>query len=161
MWGVFINAPISKQVNLQVEPSVSWEGETFDSYSVTNSHGSYNFRYINIPILFHKYVVAGLFAETGPQVGVKLSGKSVITYYPFTNVPTGAITTDFSDKLSSFNFGWDFGLGYQFSKLLAVGARYNLGLTNLGSSAYPQKSYKNSVFSFNLFISPFHSSSEK
>lgn len=154
--GIFENTPLSKSESLAVEMSVSWEGENFNS-TLRQSMGSFKYTYLNIPVLFRKNIVAGLFAETGPQFGLMLSAKSIITgtaFYNGTNQPT--VTSDFSGNVNSLNFGWDFGLGYQVSKMFAVGARYNLGLTNLGSNS-GAASYKNSVFSFNLFISPLHS----
>lgn len=146
--GVYDNTPVAKNTSIQVELSLSWEGERFDQ---SEESGSFKFSYLNLPVLIQQKIAGGLFAETGPQIGLLLTAtlnKTVSS--PFE--PSISTSGGYSDNLRTYNFSWDIGLGYKFSKMFAVDARYNIGLTNLGAD---QLVYKNSVLSFNVLFSPF------
>jgi hypothetical protein len=143
--GIFENVEVSRITIVQIQESISWEGENFNN-PLTN--GSFKFTYFNLPIIIQQKIYAGLFAETGPQIGLLLSAKQTITTGD-PNQPSGPITSDYSNSVKSLNFGWDFGFGYEFLKLLSLEFRYNLGISNLGSKPNESK-YRNSVLSFNL-----------
>jgi len=140
--GVYDNIAFASTTSLQIELSVSWEGE---KYNNPINYGSFKFAYLNLPVLIHQKIAAGLFAETGPQVGLLLGA---------TNTNDGT-TSDYSSQVTSISFDWDFGIGYKFSRMLALDARYNLGISNLGSSIATDRDYRNGFFSFNIFFSPF------
>jgi hypothetical protein len=160
--GLFGNGPIAQNLNLQIELSASLEGENY-LYADANTSldGSYKFTYLNLPVLLQPRIYKGLYAETGPQFGLLLNATSQANYSGFSSSGTPGFTSssDYSSYVKTLAFGWDFGLAYKFSSLIAINARYDLGIVGLGSKqAYPNNNhpnYRNSVFSFNLLLSPF------
>jgi Outer membrane protein beta-barrel domain len=145
-FGLFDRFSIARTTSLQVELSVSGDGESFNN-SINNvtSSGSFHFTYLDLPLLIHQKIVRGLFVETGPQVGLLLGA----------NLTTNGITSDYTSQVTSLDFCWDFGIGYKFSKLLALNMRYNAGISNLASPTTYQRPYRDGVFSLNILLSPF------
>jgi hypothetical protein len=148
-FGIVNKNRVNPVVSIQEELSVSWEGEKFNN---TIAYGSFNFTYLNLPVLARLDVAGGLFAETGPQFGLQLSAK--LTYanplpYQITS------TTDYSSQTAGFNFGWIFGLGYQLTKWGGIDARYDLGITSLANGDAHEQAYRSSVISIGLFAFPF------
>jgi opacity protein-like surface antigen len=92
--------------------------------------------YLNIPVMAKYYVAKSFSLEAGPQIGFLLSAKED--------------GEDFKDYLSSTDFGFNFGAGYDFTENLSAGLRYNLGLSNIIDSEDNDGSIKNSVFSVSL-----------
>lgn len=149
-FGIVNKNRVNPFVSIQEELSVSWEGEKFNN---AIDYGSYNFTYLNLPILARLDVGGGLFAETGPQFGLQLSAKVTWTSNPGAFQITN--TTDYSSQTNAFNFGWIFGLGYQLTKWGGVDARYDLGITSLASRDLHEQAYRSSVISIGLFAFPF------
>ncbi len=121
-------------INYKLADAVSVQGEVL--YSLEGARTTYaeegmsikmklQAGYINIPVLAQYNHTSGFYAETGPQLGIlanaKMSGK-----YQGTEV-----SEDVKDDFKSTNFSWAFGAGYKLSNGLGIGARYNLGLTNV------------------------------
>jgi hypothetical protein len=149
-FGIVNKNRITPVVSIQEELSVSWEGEKFNN---AIDYGSFNFTYLNLPILARLDLAGGLFAETGPQFGALLSAKVTSTSNPgaFQTITT----TDYSSQTASFNFGWIFGLGYQLTKWGGFDARYDLGITSLANHDLHEQAYRSSVISIGLFAFPF------
>ena len=84
-----------------------------------------------------KYYVAKSFSlEAGPQIGFLTSAKIE--------------DEDVKDFVSSTDFSFNFGAGYDFTENLSAGLRYNLGLTNVWDFDGSEDSIKNGVFSVSL-----------
>lgn len=109
--------------------------------------------YLNIPVIA-KYFVAEKFSlQAGPQIGFLLSGKGD---YKET-VTTGGVTTSNSssqnlkENVKSTDFGFNFGIGYEFTKELAVDLRYYVGLSDINKHLEGDTSkIKNNNFSLTL-----------
>jgi hypothetical protein len=108
--------------SIQTELLFSMEGWKFSNGAETISN---KFNYLQLPVLLQFRTGYGLYFETGPQVGLRLSGKQE------TDNNNGAI--DFF-PIDTWTNRWIFsgavGAGYQYEKL-GVGARYNFGITSL------------------------------
>ncbi len=88
-----------------------------DSYSTTNSN------FIHIPFLLQYNTKFGLYAETGPQLGLIVSAKEY-------NADTSVNTKKFYYNATALH--WDFGIGYDLEKYvggLKVNARYNYSIS--------------------------------
>ncbi len=136
--GVLASIPLFSSCSLQPEIMYSGQGDAFTSTYIS---GKSNLDYLNIPVLFKYQHSSGLFAESGPQLGILLSSKA----------SAGGNTFDNKSTTKSTDFSWAFGIGYKLPLGLGIDARYNLGLTNLNNDSQVQSNYKNSVFQFGLF----------
>jgi Outer membrane protein beta-barrel domain len=138
--GLFVAFPMKKSCFVQAEAVYSGQGSKEELLGKTSK---LNLGYLNVPVLFKYEHHAGLFAETGPQLGFLLTSK----------VKAENETIDVKDQFHTIDFSWAFGLGYQFTSIgLGIDARYNLGLDNIANSG-GSESIKNSVFQFGLFYS--------
>jgi long-subunit fatty acid transport protein len=127
--GGFAEIKISDKFAVQPELMFSAQGAESDGEKL-------NLNYLNIPVLAKYYVAKSFSLEAGPQIGFLLSAKED--------------GEDFKDYLSSTDFGFNFGAGYDFTENLSAGLRYNLGLSNIIDSEDNDGSIKNSVFSVSL-----------
>jgi hypothetical protein len=80
------------------------------------------FNYINIPVLFQYKHSSGLFAQTGPQLGILLSAKEKME----------GESRDVKEYIKSTDFGWAVGIGYLSKFNVGINARYNFGISKLG-----------------------------
>ena len=127
--GVFAEFELSDWVFLQPEILYSAQGVELKEEGV-----SFDFEmdYLNIPVMFKFEVADDFNLEAGPQIGFLLSAK--------------LLGVDVKDQMETVDFGANLGFSYDFTENLFVGARYNIGLTNIVKDS-PDESVKNSVFS--------------
>jgi hypothetical protein len=127
--GGFINYKTVTPIAVQFEIFYSGEGTNSKSPSPGNATLTYyddiRMGFLNIPLLAQYKTNFGLYAETGPQLGLLLSSKET---YDGTNS---------SDKQydHSTTFSWCFGAGYELLtgpvKGLGLNIRYTLGLARI------------------------------
>ncbi len=156
--GLLLSIPLAKKHwSLQPEAVFSEQGATAkpsNSYLVSATE-VYQFNYLNFPILLKYSWNSGLFAETGPQVGLLLNAEIAETV-------VGASSTSYyhvNNQYKSIDLGWAFGVGYLSPINLGFDLRYVLGLSNFANSAPSQGenapvqegSLKNSVFQIGVF----------
>jgi Outer membrane protein beta-barrel domain len=108
--GGLVNIPIAKQFSIQPELQYSSEGSKLNTKK-------YNLAYINIPVMLQYNNASGFYGEVGPQLGILMAAK-----YDGADVKSGLNTT---------NIGMGFGAGYKMATGLGIGARYNLGFSNI------------------------------
>lgn len=113
--------------------------------------------YIQVPVMFQYYPAGSRFnVEAGPQFGFNMyaSNKKQISTYANNAVYTTEEKFDEKDNVKNFDFGVNFGLGYNVTDNINVGARYYMGLTkisentNNGTQLGPD--VKNHSFSFGV-----------
>lgn len=95
-----------------------------------------SFNYLNLPILFKYYPIAGLNLQFGPQVGfllsADLSNKTTNNGKEISKVESSDKAKEAFRKLfDDLDFGLAFGAGYQLDNGLGLDARYILGLTDI------------------------------
>lgn len=122
------------KLGLQPEIIFSQQGSKVDL-------GSWDTKYINIPILLKLYLAGGFNIQAGPQFGflnkAELDGNSIEDNFKNSDVSLG------------LGLGWDTPLG------LKLDARYNLGLTdNSDDPAY--ETIKSQVFQLSLGLRIFN-----
>ncbi|WNM18136.1 porin family protein [Flavobacterium capsici] len=158
--GGFLYYKFSEKFAFQPELVYSTQGLVQQGSSEgINVDITYRMDYILLPLMVKYYPAKDFYIELGPQLGFNVkkeleaegNGQS-LTWD----------TDDFFDqnnidaKTNTFDFGLNFGLGYEFKNGLGIGGRYALGLTKVfegndvvdgnGSS----QNIKNSVFSLGL-----------
>src|SRR5690606_6433160 len=128
--GVFAEIKFSERFSFQPELLYSMQGaKAEDSEMGVTMESKLKLGYINLPLMVKFYAAENFFLEAGPQVGFLMSAKS-----EWETSGGGASLSgddDVKDDYKSIDFGLNFGLGYNFTENLSVGARYNLGLSNI------------------------------
>ncbi|MFD0701261.1 porin family protein [Myroides pelagicus] len=100
--------------------------------------------YINIPVMAKYYLVNGLNVQVGPQFGFLATAKTKVNESNGANIPE----VDFKDNVKSFDFGINFGAGYELPMGVFFDARYNLGITKVNKEG--DKSLRNGVFQLSV-----------
>lgn len=95
--------------------------------------------YLNSPLLAQYMTGFGLRFQTGPQLGILLSGRE----------KNGNTETDIKRDLKPVDFSWVFGTSYLFPGTgFGIDARYNLGISNVNDGP---AIIQNRVFSAGVF----------
>lgn len=105
---------------LAVQPELIYDGEGAKGDGATLSLG-----YIDIPVMVQLKTPVGFYAEAGPQIGVLVSAKA----------KADGESDNVSGDFKRTNLSACFGVGFGFIGGLKLGARYNLGLTNIFKTA--------------------------
>lgn len=132
--GFFAEIELAESFIFQPELLFSTQGAKYDD-SEFGFSADFNLNYINLPLMFKYAVAEGFYLEAGPQVGFLVSAE--------------VLDQDVKDEMESIDFGANFGFSYDFTEDLFAGARYNVGLSNIGKDSGDDK-VKNSVLSFSL-----------
>ncbi|HET7896816.1 MAG TPA: porin family protein [Flavisolibacter sp.] len=137
--GLYAHIPAA--VNLAIQPEVVYSSQG-TKYTVSNVEHDLKLNYVNIPVMLQAMVGRGFYAEAGPQIGF-LTG----TADKVGDTETGYFaTSDF--KKTDVAVG--FGLGYRGTSGFGIGARYNLGLTNINN--FGTNKIKNNVLQIDLMM---------
>ena len=155
--GAFLSVIFSKKWSLQPELNYSMQGATGKpegNYLVTATE-KYKLGYLNIPVLVKYKLPSAFFLETGPQLGLLLSGKAEETLVGDYNTNR----YNLKSQLKSTDISWALGAGYCSPYNIGLDLRYNLGLTNINQAAssgtttapIPNGTIKNSVIQLGVF----------
>lgn len=144
-----------ERFGFQPELIFSQQGSKF-SYDVNNPSVNSNFSYVNIPLIFKLYTIAGLNLQVGPQIGF-------LTKAEFEQ-PNN--TEDVKNQLKSTDVSLGLGVGWDLPFGLSIDARYNLGLNDNGDglttpSGAPMTDVKNQVIQVSAGFKLFRHGSTK
>lgn len=148
--GGFVLVKFAK-FGIQPEVLFSKQGSkvSFDYVGIARGTSEITYNYINIPIMFKLYTVAGINLQVGPQFGFLSGGEAKSTVSTYTTpVTTSTITDDAKDIAKSSDFSLGLGLGWDLPLGITVDARYNLGLSDNGKDSTDEQ--KNQVFQLSL-----------
>jgi opacity protein-like surface antigen len=148
--GGFVEVKVSDKFSIQPELLYSTQGSEFDM--TVNNNGIYydtkntfKLAYINIPVMFKYYAAEKFSLQAGPQIGFLTSSKME------TEVIGQSVTQDVKDLFETVDFGLNIGAGYDFTKKVSAGIRYNFGLANVAKiDDGSNDKIKNNVFSVSL-----------
>lgn len=132
--GVVSEILISETFSFQPELLFSAQGIKDDEFDE-----KIKLNYLNIPLMGKYYISEGFSLEAGPQIGLLLSAKSDID----------GEEIDIKDSVKSIDFGLNLGLGYKMKSGLNLGARYNIGMSNINDED-GLDSIKNGVFQISV-----------
>ena len=142
--GAVAEIKFNEKFSVQPEVVYSAQGYTGDFMMGTNKVADYTQKldYVNIPIMAKYYIIEGFSVEAGPQVGFLVKAES-----KFENKQAGVTLTDGDNKdfYKSTDFGLNFGLAYDLPMGVFVGARYNLGLSDIRNNTDSGDAIKNNV----------------
>ncbi|HEY0046100.1 MAG TPA: porin family protein [Flavobacterium sp.] len=145
--GGFVEIKFSEKFALQPELLFSTQGatsefsENFGDGFETSYETKTALNYINLPIMVKFYPIEKLFIEAGPQIGFLMSAKDKYEG-SFTEIDEeGNMTTvsessdeDVKDLYKSIDFGFNVGVGYEFTENLFANVRYNMGLSDISEA---------------------------
>lgn len=101
--------------------------EVLYSYQAIKSDGGdIKLNYIKIPVMLKVYPLSALSIEVGPEFSYLLSSSPDFLKLSDANVKVG--------DCKGFNWGIGVGAAYEFDFGFMVGARYSIGLTDLGEN---------------------------
>ena len=141
--GAFAEIPLSERFSIQ--PEVLYSGQGFDLVSREGADDTeVQLDYINVPVMAKVYLIEGLYAEAGPQIGFNV--KNEIDSDP-DDAGSGEIAIN-EDVINDIDFSVGVGAGYRFNNGLFLNARYNFGLTDVfnNEDLLIDSDAKNSVF---------------
>lgn len=113
--GGFAEIKIIERLSIQPEVLFSTQGAKLDGGSFGDFDSKLN--YINVPVLAKFYITKQFTVEAGPQIGFLVSAKND--------------GNDAKDDFKTFDTGFNFGAGYNFTDNVSVGLRYTVGLANI------------------------------
>ena len=150
-FGAFAQIGLSEKITFQPEMLFSSQGYKSEISEPDNDYffeQKLEFNYLNVPLMFRYAVLDKLGLEFGPQVGFLLSasGEGEETL----RGETETFDQDVKELLKSTDFGFNFGASYDVSENIIIGARYNLGLSDIRDENVDTNKVSNTVFSFSL-----------
>jgi len=151
--GVFAAIKLSEKITLQPEILYSTQGAKAENVTAPvddilfTGDIKFNLSYINVPVMIKYYVADKFNLEAGPQIGFLTSAKTSTKLDGYSQ----SFDDDAKKYFESVDFGLNFGAGYDFTKNVSAGVRYNLGLSNiLKTEPGDNSESQNSVFSLSV-----------
>ena len=129
--GILVHFHVNRSFGVQPELVYSMQGADYGG-------GEAEINYVNVPLLFQYMFASGWRLQTGPQVGLLVSGE-------FDENDGREVNIKSSLKKSVFD--WSLGAGYLSASGLGVDLRYNHGI----SDAYKNSDVTNRVWQLGLF----------
>ncbi|WP_313375990.1 porin family protein [Chishuiella sp.] len=162
--GVYANFPVTQSFSIQPEVNFArLVGKAEKDQYVYNLDGSTlsknkNFTtldYIQVPVMFKYYVAGSRFnIEAGPQVGFLVYGSNKNVQSTFANgtVTNNTERMNIKNRVENFDFGVNYGVGYNLTDHINLNARYYMGLTKTfkADEGEKQLNIKNNSFSFGV-----------
>lgn len=137
--GAFVLIKLAK-LGIQPEFIYSQQGSTIQ---FNGSNFDANFTYLNIPIIAKLYVIGGFNLQAGPQFGFLMSANG-----PVNN--NGTVSSqDIKGTLNGSDISVALGGGFDFPFGMSLDARYNLGVSDVNTSA-SASAIKNQVIQISL-----------
>ncbi len=156
--GVDAGYQVSKRFGLTAGLFYSLQGTMRDSsieiaeYKLSDK-SNLNMSYLKVPILANVYLFKGFAIKAGIQPGFLLAAKSKTTVNSSVSGETKT-TTDLKSEFNTIDFSIPVGVSYEFTNGLTIGARYEIGLTDVIKSdsqiAKAGINGKNAVFQISL-----------
>lgn len=115
-----------EKFGFQPEVIFSQQGSKF-KYSTSSPSLKQNFSYLNIPLIFKLYTIAGINLQVGPQIGILTSAERE----DFAAGQGGVITErDIKNDLKKTDVSLALGVGWDLPFGITLDGRYNWGLTD-------------------------------
>lgn len=130
-----IDPGVPDHIVWQVEANVSMQGAKYTDPGVS---GKVQTTYVNLPIVIQNKMSSGFFGEAGLQPGFLVSAKDKYN----------GRTDDYKDYVNTFDLSVPLGLGFHFSKIVAINLRYMFGLSNINKTGTDKD--HNRVWAFRL-----------
>ena len=137
--GALVDIAINEKLHFQPEVLYSTQGTKISTSGVDFN---FNLDYINIPVMAKYYVADKFNIQAGPQLGFLIAATA----------SNNGNSINVKENFKSFDFGLNFGLGYDIGTNILLDVRYNLGLAGLSKQAVPagEKDGSNRVLSLSF-----------
>ena len=119
--GIYGEARLSDFIAIQPELLYSQQGSEIES---EDTEYKQKVDYINLPVMLKLYLIPGVFAEVGPQIGLAINDETE------SNV-RGLFSAEQETDPNSFDYGVNIGAGFKLLNGVQAGVRYNYGLGDL------------------------------
>ena len=138
-FGGFVRMELSETVAFQPELIYSRQGSKGKEDGV---EAKIKNNYLNVPLLVRAKMFGSenLNAIVGPQIGIHLSSEGS------EDDGSTEISGDMDEVMSDLDFSLALGLEYDINDSFSIGARYNLGVSEIFNDDYFETDAKNSVF---------------
>ncbi|MCW3073736.1 MAG: opacity protein [Flaviaesturariibacter sp.] len=123
--GMFFNIPFKEDFSIQPELIYSGEGAKFTNAAAVTKN-TMRLQYVNIPVMLQFKTTVGFYAEIGPQFGILVQGRQLITDKAGVESSIDLLSKEFKNTAISAGIG----LGYR-KGMIGGNVRYNHGLSNL------------------------------
>lgn len=140
--GVVVDIPFADMFSVQ--PGLVYSAQGAEYEASEGYDGKFKFDYLNVPIIVKFEVGEGFTLEAGPQIGFLMSAKDEY------ESPEESGEDDIKDEVKGIDFAASIGLGYTMASGLNIGARYNIGLSDLPDSDDFDVNWKNGVFQISI-----------
>lgn len=118
--GIYYTLMFNQKIGLQPEL-------LYNSVGSKSGSSTINVNYVSLPVFLRYNIADRVHVLGGPQASYLISAEGQNTS------PTGAVTTNIKDSLTSMDFGIVLGLGVDLGKL-NLGIRYFVGFTNIAKN---------------------------
>lgn len=133
-----------------IQPEILYSSQGYKSEALRGSvHGGLwitdsnaKIDYINIPIMAKYYIVSKVAIEVGPYVGFLVSAEEKTTVVSKGSSP---IVGNLKEQTSTVDFGIGAGASFNLDNGFFIGARYNLGLSDIRKNNDSGEAIKNAV----------------
>lgn len=139
-FGVTAGLAVSDNFSVQSGLIYSQQGAEYEASE--GYDGSYKLDYLNIPVMARFQVADGFSVEAGPQIGFLLSANEEYS----SDGDSGE--EDIKDFIKSTDIAVGVGVNYAMASGLNIGARYNLGVSEI----FEENSGKNQNAVFQVSI---------
>ncbi|SEC31129.1 Outer membrane protein beta-barrel domain-containing protein [Tenacibaculum sp. MAR_2009_124] len=126
--GITLEAKLSDSFSIQPEVLYTQRGAKIED-------ATFKVDYISLPVMAKYYPIKGLSLEVGPEVSFLVNDKVVDN-----------VLGEYNTKIDSYDFGINFGFGYQFDNGLFLQSRYSLGVVDIQDF----REMKNGTFQMSL-----------
>ncbi|NOU58454.1 porin family protein [Marinifilum caeruleilacunae] len=120
--GAFARFAIDEKLAFQPELVYSRQGFKIDG---DGGDATWKSNYMNIPLLLRAGLADKFHALVGPQIGFHLSSEAEISS------GGSSLSEDADDQMKGVDLSFALGLEYDITDKVALGLRYNLGLSNI------------------------------
>lgn len=128
--GGFVEFKIGNKFFIQPELLYSTQGGKYEQSSVDYLYKQeIKSSYLNVPVMFKYYVMEKLSVEAGPQVGFLLTAKGKYEIKNEVDFFSSGYRS-VKDIYQPQNIGLNIGAGYDLTKNLSAGIRYQFGMSN-------------------------------
>ena len=134
-----------EKFGFQPEVIFSQQGSKF-KYNTNSPSLNQNFSYVNIPLIFKLYTIAGINLQLGPQIGLLTSAERE----DFVTGTSGPISKeDIKSDLKKTDISLALGVGWDFPFGLSADVRYNVGVQDINEATDGEEA-KSRVFQISL-----------
>jgi hypothetical protein len=153
--GCFVEIKLTEKLAFQPELIFSMQGNKLER-DEEQQKGVFisktRINYLNIPLLVKYYIENKLYVEFGPQVGLLLNIKQDVSNISIFDpaLITNEDNKDINDITKKTDYGFNLGLGFEFSDRTFINIRSNFAPSNINDVYASKNKIQNEVFQISI-----------